>query len=99
MKVMRLKMSGTVFLLPETHGDYEFPNYILQHQEQISEFVTASMVYARNPLALESPVMSDMLKAFRARTGIIGYPFSLHDVDLYAMDPGRNVEIVAEAEL
>lgn len=38
-----------------------------------------------------------MMKEFKAKTGIIGVPFDLRDVDLYILD--RGVDVVFEMEL
>ncbi|MBX8493142.1 hypothetical protein K5D42_25055 [Pseudomonas cichorii] len=99
MKVIRIQLAGTQFLLPEGHGDYEFPGYVLEHKARIEAYVTAFKAYARNMLTGSLPVMSDDLKAFRQRTGIIGYPFDMHDANLFALDPGRGVTVVLDLAL
>lgn len=96
MLATKIKIGGSFFLLPDSHGDYEFPTYIVEHKEAILEHVMAGNKLKEDPLADHFDDLPDMTE-FRRITGIIGFPFDAHDPDLFALD--RGVEIVLEVEI
>lgn len=96
MQATRIYIEGNSFLLPLSHADnYEFPSYIAEHKSDISRCVEAYKGWAKDPLD-DMPPTPDMTE-FKEKTGIIGAPFNLHNVDLYIID--RNVDVVLEVTL
>ena len=96
MQAVKIDIAGSSFLLPESHSDnYEFPTYITEHKPQIEQCVSAYQQWLKSPLS-DMPTTPDMSE-FKQKTGIIGVPFNLHDVDLYVLEKG--VDIVMEIDL
>lgn len=96
MRAVKITIKNKSFLLPDSHSDnYKFPGYINANQENIIKCIDAYDAWLPNPLQDmgETPDMSE----FKEKTGIIGIPFNLHDVDLYILD--RNVEILLQVDL
>jgi len=90
-EAIKITINGKSFLLPgEQNGFYEFPTYIQQHRAAIVEWVEASKHQVKDPLGDHMSGLPDMSE-FKRITGIIGFPFSAHDPDLYALDRGWNV--------
>lgn len=95
------------FLLPDTHEGYEFPGYVLQHKGLISDYILASKMVlsaASEPFSVEMQTASDtvaMLKKqlveFKERTGIMGFPFDLKDVDQLIL--ANNIDVAATVDL
>ena len=96
MKAIKIKIGGSSFLLPDSHDNYDFPAYILEHKKAIKSHIDAGKKLASDPLTDHFKGLADMSE-FKQTTGIIGYPFNVHDPDLYAID--RDVEIVLEIDL
>ncbi|MFA5495544.1 MAG: hypothetical protein WC247_12265 [Porticoccaceae bacterium] len=96
MKAIKIRISGAVFLLPDTHQFYEFPAYINRHRDDIAAHVAAADKFSRDPLGDHFSGLPD-LTDFKRVTGIVGFPFDLRDPDLYAANQG--IEIVLEVDL
>lgn len=96
MLATKIKIGESCFLLPESHGDYEFPAYILEHKKAILQHIEAANKIEKDPLTSHFEGLPNMT-AFVNKTGIIGFPFNAHDPVLYALD--RGVEVVVEVEL
>lgn len=97
MNVIRIRIAGAVFLLPDTHNDYAFPGYIIEHRELIAGAVELGQEVLAAPLDVHGAELSEALKALKLRTGIIGFPFDLRDADLYALN--RQLNVVLDVEL
>lgn len=97
MKAIKIKIREAEFLLPETHSDYEFPSYILNNKEAIIQYIAKSKEVLKNPLADHNFNDTLNMDEFKKKTGIIGWPFDMRDINLFALD--RNIEITAEIEL
>lgn len=96
MRTVKIIIKNKSFLLPESHSDnYEFPTYINENKENIIKCIDAYDDWLPNPLK-DMGKIPDMSE-FKAKTGIIGIPFNLHDVDLYILD--RKVDVVMEVTL
>lgn len=93
MKAIKINIEGASFLLPDTHQFYEFPTYILKHKAEIKKHVEAGKKLASDPLTNHFQDLPDMSE-FKRITGIIGYPITMHDIVLYALD--QKVEVVLE---
>lgn len=88
-EAIKIFVAGQAFLLPATHSDYVFPNYIREHVEAIAQHVIAT-----DALDVQLPDLGD----FKRKTGIIGWPLSLHDVDLYIADRKIDVKLVLQID-
>lgn len=95
MKATKINIAGSSFLLPEAEN-YTFPTYIVRHKDAISAHVEAGRKFAADPLSSHFEGLPDVSE-FKKITGIIGFPFSAHDPDLYALDKG--FEVVLEVDL
>ena len=96
MQATLIKIADSKFLLPVSHSDnYEFPSYILENKQNVIDCVNAYKTWVKDTLQ-PMPPMPDM-KEFKEKTGIIGVPFDMRDVDLYIID--KNVDVVLEVEL
>lgn len=96
MQAIKINIAGTSFLLPESHSDhYEFPTYITDHKPQIEQCVSAYQQWLKSQVD-DMPPVPDMSE-FKQKTGIIGIPFNMHDVQMYALTHG--VDIVMEVDL
>ena len=96
MRAIKIHVGEASFLLPDSHQFYEFPSYIVQHKEKILQHVTASKKFVNDPLTDHTADLPD-LSEFKRITGIIGYPFNIHDVDLYVLD--RKVHVTLEVRI
>lgn len=96
MQAILIKIDGTAFLLPDSHGGYEFPGYVLGHLARIRQHIDAVRRWAADPLGADLGSLPDLAE-FKRVTGIIGWPLNSHDPQLYALD--RGIEIVMELEL
>ena len=96
MQATLIRINGSKFLLPVSHGDnYEFPSYIVENKQNIIDCVQAYKTWVKDTLQ-PMPPMPDM-KEFKEKTGITGVPFDMRDVDLYILD--KNIDIVLEVEI
>lgn len=96
MKAIKIIIDDTSFLLPESHQFYDFPGYIKKHKSDIQLHIKAAGKAALSPSTNHAPELPDM-SDFKRVTGIIGFPFNMHDPDMYALD--RKIEITMEVEL
>ncbi|WP_261666909.1 hypothetical protein [Erwinia mallotivora] len=106
MKAMIVKIHNQNFLLPDGF-DYVIPDFIDEHADLIAQYIDVANEILRelcnNPLAHipnltnKSKILQQELSEFKARTGIIGFPFDNRDVNLYVLD--RKIDVVATLEL
>lgn len=96
MRAIKIIIDGTSFLLPESHQFYDFPEYIKKHKSDIQLHIQAGKKAALSPSANHLSGLPDM-SDFKRVTGIVGFPFNMHDPDMYALD--RKIEITMEVEL
>lgn len=99
MRFVKIHISGKSFLLPEAKSDaYEFPAYIEENILLLSEFIekgnAAMKKFRTDPLTDHFSSLPDVSE-FKARTGIIGVPFDMRDVDLY-LATNKDAEIALE---
>lgn len=102
MKAIKVQIENTAFLFPDGF-DFTFPDYVNDHLNTIRSYIHASneMTDAMknygstdtSNLQKRIKLLKAELAEFKARTGIIGFPFNMHDVDLYVID--RHVEVVS----
>ena len=96
MQAILINIDRSKFLLPVSHSDnYEFPSYIVENKQNIIDCVKAYKTWLKDTLQ-PMPPMPDM-KEFKEKTGIIGVPFDMRDVDLCILD--KNIDIVLEVEI
>ena len=96
MQAILINIDRSKFLLPISHSDnYEFPSYIVENKQNIIDRIKAYKTWVKDTLQ-PMPPMPDMAK-FKEKTGIIGVPFDMRDVDLYIID--KNIDVVLEVEL
>ena len=96
MQAILINIDRSKFLLPISHSDnYEFPSYIVENKQNIIDCIKAYKTWVKDTLQ-PMPPMPDMAK-FKEKTGIIGVPFDMRDVDLYIID--KNIDVVLEVEL
>lgn len=96
MNAIKITLHGAAFLLPDTHGEYAFPDYIQAHSEAILQYIEAGQRLANAP---DSDPFAGLpsLQMFKRQTGIIGYPLTAHDVQLYVLD--KQVQVIMEVAL
>jgi hypothetical protein len=96
-KAILIKIGNYKFLLPDSHADYNFPSYILEHKQKIFELCYAYEKNMENMLDICKQKEYPDLKEFREKTGIIGCPFDMRDTELYALD--KKIQITLEVDL
>ena len=96
MQAILIKIENSQFLLPVSHSDnYEFPSYILENKENIIQYVNVYKTLVKDTMQPMPPIPN--MQEFKEKTGIIGVPFDMRDVDLYVLDKG--VDVVLEVQL
>ncbi len=106
MKAIKVFMFGKSFLFPDGF-DFVFPDLILMHADTIEQYIKSSDEFVEmcsnfnNPelenLQKRNQILKNELNEFKARTGIIGFPFDVKDVDLYIAT--NNIDVVSIIEL
>ncbi|HAS1203978.1 TPA: hypothetical protein I3821_004064 [Enterobacter cloacae] len=106
MRAVKIKIDDQFFLLPDGF-DYVFPDYINEHKPTIEQYIAAGKEtidamknYGKTDtteLQKRTRLLKNELAEFKARTGIIGFPFDSRDVDLYAAS--NAIDIVALFDL
>lgn len=106
MRAIKVQIEKSNFLFPDGF-DFIFPDYVNEHLPTIREYISASheMVAAMKSLGSTDTtnlqkrikLLKSELGEFKSRTGIIGFPFNMHDVDLYVVD--RQVHVVSFVNL
>ncbi|MFK4751452.1 hypothetical protein [Oceanobacter antarcticus] len=91
MNATKIRISGAEFLLPDTHSDYEFPTYIMEHRSEIQQKIAGAKMMLKNPMSYEQLVDIPDMTEFKQKTGIIGWPFDMRDVNLYELDRCINI--------
>ncbi|AHK20538.1 hypothetical protein [Yersinia similis] len=94
------------FLLPDTHTDYDFPAYINKHidliwryienNDKIEELSSNPFSKGRTAALVKAKFLSSELKAFKLKTGIIGYPFDMKDISLYITSQNITIKLCTE---
>ncbi|QIQ22135.1 hypothetical protein [Zophobihabitans entericus] len=98
-----IEIAGRKFLLPDTHNDYPFPQYIIEHKERIEELIQVNNKILKlmgKPFSAEMEVeankaklLKHQLSVFIDKTAIIGFPFDSRDAELYAIDRKVNIAL------
>lgn len=106
MKAVKVKIDESFFLFPDGF-DFPFPDYVIEHLPMIRAYIKAGedMVHAMVNYGKEDTteiqkrltLLKAELAEFRARTGVIGVPFDMRDVNLFVID--RGIDVTAEIDL
>lgn len=96
MKAILLKIDDHKFLLEENAGNDQSMSYILSNKELLRSIIKEGEEVVENLMGY-NPKLTLEIKEFKEKTGIIGYPFNMHDVDLYIID--RNIDVVLEVNI
>lgn len=106
MQAIKVRIDDHYFLFPDGF-DFVFPDYVNEHKSTIRMYIAAGKEtieamknYGKTDtteLQKRTRLLKSELAEFKARTGIIGFPFDSRDVELYAASNG--IDIVAFFDL
>lgn len=102
MQAIKIRIDDHYFLFPDGF-DFVFPDYVNEHKDMIRKYMAAGKEtleamksYGKSDtteLQKRTRLLKTELAEFKARTGIIGFPFDSRDVDLYVAS--NAIDIVA----
>ncbi|MBE3211088.1 hypothetical protein IM288_21795 [Enterobacter cloacae complex sp. P32C] len=102
MQAIKIRIDDHIFLFPDGF-DFVFPDYVNEHIATIRQYIAAGKEtieamknYGKTDtteLQKRTRLLKTELAEFKARTGIIGFPFDSRDVDLYVKN--NNIDVVA----
>ncbi|KFW97586.1 hypothetical protein [Pectobacterium carotovorum] len=104
MQAVKVKIDDRHFLFPDGF-EFPFPEYVIQHLPQIRAYIRAGedllAAMENQNIGVENilkrlNIIKAELSEFKARTGIIGTPFDLRDVDLYIANRHIDVTLIID---